>query len=384
MGSGKFARVCLGLLMGALFLLGVASSRAPGEEPISPAQKAKDARVVKALMALSSVDISDKPEAKKSLLRYIETQKGTEKYVEIAGRFGLVEAADELVRLATEDSDGTLGVMAASTLLKMGMDERLELELKGEDAAKSGKLLTALRLSGDLKVNTLCLPLVTENEIASSVRTAAVTALGANLPGQKELLSLVTSGKLLPEQNFAAATALLSSSDDAIKTEAGKHLQLPATADSKPLPPVAELVQQTGDLEKGKVIFQTVGTCVKCHKVKGEGKEVGPDLSEIGTKLSKEAMYVSILDPSAGISHNYETHVLVLEDGTTVSGIIVSETEAEVAIKTIEAIIRKVPHEEITLKKKQNLSLMPADLQRTLTAQNLVDLVEYLMSLKKM
>lgn len=371
-----------GLLVGGATSLSTHLLRAD-EAPVSAAQKAKDARVVKALLSLSDVDLSTKPDAKASLLRYLTAHKGTEKYIEIVTRFRLVEGTDELLHMALEDAEGTLGVQAADTLLKLGQIERLTAEVRQPDTAKSVKLLTALKLSGDVKANSVGLALATDAEISSAVRTAAVTLLGGNLPGQKSLLGLVTEGKLLPEQKFAAATALLSSTDDAIKQEAGKHLQLPATADSKPLPPVAELIKESGDVEKGKVVFQTIGTCVKCHKVKGEGKEVGPDLTEIGSKLSKDAMYVSILDPSAGISHNYETHVLLLEDGTSVSGIIVSETETEVAIKTVEAIVRKIPHEEITLKKKQNISLMPADLQRSLTAKNLVDLVEFLTTLKK-
>jgi putative heme-binding domain-containing protein len=142
-------------------------------------------------------------------------------------------------------------------------------------------------------------------------------------------------------------------------------------------------VKCKGDVAKGQDVFVKAGTCIKCHKVKGEGKDVGPDLTEIGSKLSKEAMYVSILDPSAGISHNYETYTLLLEDGTVLSGILVSDTDTQVEIKTAEAIIRKVPQEEVSQMKKLTTSIMPADLQKNLTAESLVDLVEYLTTLKK-
>ena len=62
-------------------------------------------------------------------------------------------------------------------------------------------------------------------------------------------------------------------------------------------------------------VFNTVGTCSKCHKVSGAGKEVGPDLSEIGDKLSREDIYVAILNPNAAVSHNYETYSLLDVDG---------------------------------------------------------------------
>lgn len=369
----------LRLLPLALFLILFAPFALRAEE-IDEATRAKDSRRVKALLRLENPELSE--DAKVSVLRYLQLKRGTDEYLTIVAKFKLAEAKEELLRLAVEDADGTLGVEAARLLIKLGQQEFLTAALASEDEAKATNLAAALGLLGDHNTNALLLPLVT-SEKSIGLRAAAVTALGRNLPGQKQLLALVEAGKLPADLNFAAANALLTSSDTAIKTAAGKHLKLPATADSKPLPPVAELVKQSGNVEEGRKVFATVGTCAKCHKVKGEGKEVGPDLSEIGSKLGKEALYVSILDPSAGISHSFETHLLLLEDGTSFSGILVSETEQEVSVKTAEAIIRKIPRDEITAMKKQPISLMPADLQKSLTAKNLVDVVEFLTTLKK-
>ena len=81
----------------------------------------------------------------------------------------------------------------------------------------------------------------------------------------------------------------------------------PPTKDSTPLPPLRALIEMKGDGERGKVAFNTIGTCAKCHQVDGEGKDIGPDLSVIGDKLARQAMFESILYPSAAISHNFET-----------------------------------------------------------------------------
>ena len=349
-------------------------------DEVDEATRAKDARRVKALLRLENPQLSE--DAKASVQRYLRTKKGTEEYLSVVAKFQIKEATEELVRLAVEDAEGTLGVEAARLLMKLGQRDSLATALADKDEAKATKLAAALGLLGDHNTNGLLLPLVTSKK-SVGLRAAAATALGRNLPGQKELLVLVQGDKLPADLNFSAANALLTSSDTAIKTEAAKHLKLPATADSQPLPPVADLVKQSGNAEEGRKVYMTVGTCAKCHKVQGEGKEVGPDLSEIGSKLGKEALNVSILDPSAGISHNYETHLLLLEDGTSLSGILVSDTEQEVSVKTAEAIVRKIPRDEITAMKKQPVSLMPADLQKGLTAQNLVDVVQFLTTLKK-
>ena len=79
----------------------------------TPEQRAKDARIVKTLQRLSNVDLSTKPDAKAALLRYLTTVAGTEEYVTLVEKFGLRETNDELLKLAMEQGDTTLGVRAA-------------------------------------------------------------------------------------------------------------------------------------------------------------------------------------------------------------------------------------------------------------------------------
>src|SRR5262249_52060457 len=159
--------------------------------------------------------------------------------------------------------------------------------------AKAAKMVAVLGLLADARTNDLLAPLIVNADLPVAIRSPAVAALGRNAPGQKSLLATVEQGQLPMDLQFAAANALLSSADESIRPAAAKHLSLPAAVGGEPLPPVAELVKRSGDALRGKELFAGVGTCAKCHKVKGEGKEVGPDLSEIGSKLSKEAMYVS-------------------------------------------------------------------------------------------
>jgi putative heme-binding domain-containing protein len=347
------------------------------------AQRAKDAIVVKALLRLPGIDLSSKPEAKAALLRHLETLKGTEQYLDIVEKFKLREAKDELLRLAVDESETAAGVKSAKLLVDFGERDVLAAAINSPDAAKAAKLVTALGLLADAKTNELLEPLVTNIDAPLAVRSAAVTALGRNAPGQKRLLKTVEDGKLPADLQFAAANSLLSSADESIRTAAARHLSLPAGAGGEPLPPVAELLKRSGDPTRGKELFAGIGSCAKCHKVRGEGKDVGPDLSEIGSKLSKEAMYVSILDPSAGVSFNYETWLARTLDGTTLSGILVSQTDDAVELKTAEAIVHKLQRDDVDALKKLPTSLMPADLQKQLKAQDLVDIVEYLTTLKK-
>ena len=112
------------------------------------------------------------------------------------------------------------------------------------------------------------------------------------------------------------------------------------------------------------------------------GRTSGPNLSEIGAKLSRPALYESILFPSAGISHNFAAYTLVLQSGNVVSGILTNRTADSIAIKGIDAITHTYAVSEVEEIKEQPISLMPADLQKAMTAEDLVNVVEYLTTLK--
>ncbi len=378
--NGRYSSLlCAALLLSATLL---AQDQAPEAANAYGEPTARDRLVVSTLLKLPAANLLDNAKAKESVLRVMFAERGTDRFVELAEKFSVPEAGEELLRLAAAEPESTLGANSARVALKIAPAEKIALALnaRDEDAAK---LLMSLANAGGAGAETTVLPVVLQEGRSVGVRSAAIAVLGKTKPGAEMLLKLVQDGKLTADLNFAAANVLLTFPEESIKVAAGKHLTLPATADSKPLPPVAALIERSGDAAQGQEVFMKAGTCIKCHKVKGEGKEVGPDLSEIGSKLSKEALYVSILDPSAGISHNYETHTLLLEDGTVISGIVVSNTDSEVELRTAEAIIRKFAKDEIAQMKKQATSIMPAGLQKNLTAENLVDLVEYLTTLKK-
>ncbi len=115
----------------------------------------------------------------------------------------------------------------------------------------------------------------------------------------------------------------------------------------------------------------------------GEGIEVGPNLSEIGTKLGKDALCESILDPSAGLSFGYEAWQVELKNGDEAFGLIVNETADEISVKAQTGIVTKFRKSDISKREKQKLSIMPTGLQQAMSTQDLVDLIEYLSTLRK-
>ncbi|HEV3146906.1 MAG TPA: PVC-type heme-binding CxxCH protein [Gemmataceae bacterium] len=151
---------------------------------------------------------------------------------------------------------------------------------------------------------------------------------------------------------------------------------------SDPIAPWSETLYG-GDAEKGKNIFLNKAevTCVKCHKLNGTGGDVGPELAGIGAKQTREYLLESIVFPDAKIAKGYDSVVLELTNGKTVTGVLKSEDDKEVKIMTAEGVPLTIDKNKIE-ERRRGKSPMPDDLHQKLTKRELRDLIEFLADLK--
>ncbi len=138
-----------------------------------------------------------------------------------------------------------------------------------------------------------------------------------------------------------------------------------------------------GDAGRGRRIFQerTELSCVRCHKIGGEGGEVGPDLSGIGAKHPREYLLESIVEPNRAIAEGFDTLVVATADGQVIAGIVKSDTGGTLGLMTAEGKLVDLPKDQIE-EQTRGISAMPADLLAKLTKPELRDLVEFLSGLK--
>ena len=114
----------------------------------------------------------------------------------------------------------------------------------------------------------------------------------------------------------------------------------------------------------------------------GKGTAIGPDLDSAGKKLARSALYESILYPSAAISHDYENYTARLGDRSVV-GVLVSKSEKEIQLRDAQGTLQVLERKQVKSLDRLPVSLMPANLHQLLTTAELVDLVEYLGTLKE-
>ena len=319
-------------------------------------------------------------DAIKTLLKDVA---GTKQFAVLVERFDMQDKYPEVLKLAQDNPANEIGIDAVRMLMRKAQWRLISSGLYNKDEDTAVATADVLGNSADGKAAGLLLDIVKNSDANIVARRAAAKNAGKLQNAAMQLAKLVETKKLDEVLTQAVAAALHSSNSRSVKEKANALFPPPPSKDKKPLPVMAELVRMKGDVRRGKLVFHNTGTCFKCHKENGLGREIGPDMSEIGSKLSRQALFESILYPSAGISHNYETYTLVLDSGTTVSGIKLSETEDSITVRDSEAIPRTISKDEIDEIVKQGVSLMPADLQKLMTAQELVDVVDYMQTLKK-
>lgn len=137
-----------------------------------------------------------------------------------------------------------------------------------------------------------------------------------------------------------------------------------------------------GDAARGQYIFRerADAQCLRCHAVAGQGGNAGPDLAGLSKRGNREHVLESILMPGKKIAVGFETVTIRTKDEEVHSGVLKSETEQEVTLEIPEKGIVKILKSQIDAR-RGGMSAMPDDIAKTLTPQDLRDLVEYLSGL---
>jgi quinoprotein glucose dehydrogenase len=138
-----------------------------------------------------------------------------------------------------------------------------------------------------------------------------------------------------------------------------------------------------GHADAGKTIFfekQEVA-CLKCHRVGNDGGNVGPNLSDVGKRQTREYILESIVDPNRQIAQGFETAVLSLKDGKQVTGVLRSEDAKTITLMLPDGDSKVVAKDAVEARDR-GPSAMPADVMKHLTKAGLRDLVEYLANQK--
>lgn len=335
-------------------------------------------------LALRHLDpgfVKTSPVAANALSKLLTDVYGTLEYVELVTRYEPVSENARLQQLAVQKATDGMGRDAAKQLLKQNGSSLVWAVIDGGDQEAAANMLTALRRVGNKESIGILKTVALDEKRLTALRREATRSLGGSNDGEDEVVALLKTGAIKGDYKAAAVQGVSGAWRKQIRQEAASYLDGGAEMGSKKLPPMTELLVMNGDATKGGNVFKT--NCSVCHQVNGEGQDFGPKLSEIGSKLPKEAQYLAILHPDAGISFGYEGWEVKFKDGSTMSGIISSKTETDLQMKFPGGAVSNYKMADVVSMKKMDSSMMPSGLQEAMSTQELVDLVEYLASMKK-
>jgi putative heme-binding domain-containing protein len=138
--------------------------------------------------------------------------------------------------------------------------------------------------------------------------------------------------------------------------------------------------------ETGKRLFTEI-SCVKCHKMAGEGASVGPELTEVSKKYKRHEILRELIEPSKVIAEGFENFIIETKNGELFTGFILTE-DGKPVDKNAETIcvaanmlepdkFVEIKRADIDDQRKSTLSVMPTALLVTLTKEEILDLVAY-------
>lgn len=133
-------------------------------------------------------------------------------------------------------------------------------------------------------------------------------------------------------------------------------------------------VNRPDNLPRGRALFQR--TCAQCHKLYGEGGEIGPDITG-SNRNNLDYLLTNMLDPNAEIPNDYRTTILRTKDNRVLVGVIRRSEGPSVTIATPAEVVT-VAKRDVAAIDPQNFSMMPEGLVLALKIDELRDLVAYL------
>jgi len=137
----------------------------------------------------------------------------------------------------------------------------------------------------------------------------------------------------------------------------------------------------TGDAGQGKVIFEGKGACLTCHRVKGQGARLGPELTDIGALRRAVELEQSILDPDAEVLPQNRFFRVVTKNDATITGRLLNQDAFTVQL--FDDKERMLSLSKSDLKEYAFLDKSPMPSYRgKLSPKELADIVSYLVSLK--
>lgn len=139
-------------------------------------------------------------------------------------------------------------------------------------------------------------------------------------------------------------------------------------------------MQVKRDFAQGKMLYDA-SLCSSCHRMRGEGSDIGPDLSQIGTRFSTKDIIEAIIEPSKTVSDQYAATIFTLKGGSTIVGKLVNQDGGKYVVSQnpfAPQSLRDISKNDVVSTKLSNVSIMLPKMINRLNPEELKDLMAFL------
>ena len=287
------------------------------------------------------------------------------------------------LRMVVRDGESSLSERRkALSALVSARDTHLPVVLRSllQEPSLRREALRGLGAFEDAKTPPAILEIFTELDTAG--KRDALTTLASRVSFAKTLMAAVGAGAV--KANELPADIVRQLRSHRVKRINAQLDQVWGVSRSTPAAKLAEIARykklliadaaKPADLSRGRILFNRA--CVQCHKLYGEGGEIGPDITG-SNRNNLDYLLTNILDPNAEIPNDYRTTILRTKDNRVLVGVIRRSEGQSVTIAT-PAEVLTLDKADVATIELQNFSMMPEGLVLALKEDELRDLVAYL------
>ncbi len=137
---------------------------------------------------------------------------------------------------------------------------------------------------------------------------------------------------------------------------------------------------KTGNVANGKELFSSTAKCINCHVFKGEGKQIGPELTDVAKRFDTNKILDDIVYPSKVVDARYKQIQFKTKDGQRINGFASAETDDTLSVTNGEAVTVVLKKSDIEKKTATDKSIMPDGLLDVFTPEQIRDLLAFLAS----
>ncbi len=213
------------------------------------------------------------------------------------------------------------------------------------------------------------------------LRPAAIDLLTSRAAWAKQLLAAIKDHRVPREAvSVNHVRKLLASSDQELVDQATAEwgaMRLERSPEREQIIAQMRGVIRTtsGDAARGQAVFTKL--CATCHKMYGEGQEVGPDITVNG-RSSFEQLLSNVFDPSLVIGAAYQAVTVNTTDGRVLTGLLAENSDQRVVLKVQGGKTETIARADVDEMGVSKLSLMPEDVEKQLNSQEIADLFAYI------